>query len=165
MARPRKQSKPSAYQRRNERAQAAGFKNYYEQRLAKAGGDRSKARGHRGSADMLRAIRPGVTVSLSEPISQVREPVEQRRRVRTKSGAFKMRKGRPVWKTVLVYPRIDKLLILNDGMGVEFVIRNVTRAELVELIEREIARGASYVTAPSFDQRRLVSEEESEGGY
>jgi hypothetical protein len=163
MAPSRKPSTP--YQRRNELARQAGFRNYYEQRLSRAGGERSRARGHRGTADMLRAIRPGVTISMTQPLSQTLAPEPRRRRAKTKTGKFQVKAGKPVWLTVDVYPEINKLLIGVDGMGREFTIRNITRPELVTLIAEEIRRGASFVKAPSFDQRRLVTDDESEGGY
>ncbi len=149
MARPRRKPE-TPYQRRNKRARDLGYKSYYEQRVAGVPrGKRSIARGHSldrwkkhgQAAKMLKAIDAETTVSLVQPVSQIR---------RLANG---------------VYPEIEKLLIGGDGMGRTFMIRNVTRRQLVDLIGEEIRRGASFVKAPSFDQRRIVSEDEAEGGY
>ena len=168
--------------RDNARARKLGYRSYYDFRLHGSGrvppskavpADRRALRGHSldrwrkhgDAAKMLRAITPGVTISLTQPISQIREPRPLERRAHTSTGKLRFRNGRQVWETVDVYPEIEKLLIGNDGYGREYTIRNVSRPELVLLIEEEIRRGGSFVHAPSFDQRRLVTEDEAEGGY
>jgi hypothetical protein len=161
MARPRKPPTPRSARtkRDNARARKLGYKSYYDYRIHDNGrvppgravpaGQRSRLRGHGvdrwrrhgQAAQMLRVIDAETTVSLTQPVSQI---------LRRADG---------------VYPEIEKLLIGGDGMGRTFTIRDVTRKQLVALIEEEIRRGAQFVKAPSFDQRRLVSDDEIEGGY
>jgi hypothetical protein len=57
----------AAYRRRNERAQAAGFRNYYDQRVRRGRLDQPRptgqllrrARGHGTGKDLVKAARPG----------------------------------------------------------------------------------------------------------
>lgn len=77
MARPRKPRSAkthAAYLRRNARARSLGYKNYYDyrvhdngrlppaQRPLARGEARSRARGHRSGADLVRALKPGSLV-------------------------------------------------------------------------------------------------------
>ena len=41
----------------------------------------------------------------------------------------------------------------------------LTRVGLVELIRAEQAKGVQFSVQPSMDQRKLVSNDEAEGGY
>lgn len=136
-------------------ARRKGYRNYYEYRTLYDNGriapdaaplpkgSRTKSRGHRGRADFLAFLKRGYTISLVEPVSNI-EVVERKR------------KG----ELVKVYPRIDKLVIDNKGIASRWVLRNLTRAQLVETIRAERRKGAVFVPAPSLDQQRLVTERE-----
>lgn len=64
------------------------------------------------------------------------------------------------------YVEIVKLVIdAETGDEREYVLRNLTRQELIDTIYEEQQRGAVFSPAPSLDQRRLVSDLESTGGY
>lgn len=148
MARPRRKPPASrqtsaGYQRRNLRAQALGYGNYYDYRIHDNGrrppgspiskGQRSRARGHRGKADFLRAIRPGDIILLPDGIAAI----------------AKDSKGR--------FIRVDKLLLkAKSGTSEMFTIRRQTYDQMVKLIADEAKRGAIWSPSPSLDQRRLV---------
>lgn len=132
------------YARRNERARALGYRNYYDYRIHRngelppsepppVGEERQRLRGHRGLQDFLDAIREGSVISLVSHISRIE---------RRPNGRYK---------------QIDKMLLLPDGTQRIFTLRNLTREQLLGAIADESARGATWSPAPSLDQRRLAS--------
>lgn len=143
MPRPRKQ--PSAYSRRNARARALGFRNYYEQRVAgtqPGTAARAAARGHRSRSDFLASLGEGDLIIMPNGLSSVE---------RTADGRYKL---------------ITKLVVDGDtGDERIYTLRNLTRDELVQTIDEEERTGAVFSPSPSLDQRRLVTLAESEGGY
>lgn len=162
MARPRRNAKrkgaPSAYDKRNARAQQLGYRNYYDYRLHDNGRlppgplrlsvpERARRRGHRGRLDFLRSLGEGDLILLPYGLSSVEFDED----ARDGEGA---------------YLEVTKLVIdAEDGSEREYVLRNLTRDEMVETIEEEQRRGAIFSPAPSLDQRRLVPDAEAEGGY
>lgn len=140
MARPRDFA--AEYRRRQENARRLGFGSYYERRVAGVPrGERAGVRGHRGKADFLASLREGDLILCD--IGSVR---------------FDAARGRygPIWKTVIP---------ASGGREREFVLRNQTRTSLLATVEKEVRRGVIFSPSPSLDQRRLLSENESEGGY
>ena len=109
MARPRKTpaaAKPSAWERRNARARAEGFKNYYEKRTRQTPGaakpkpdELARRRGHSGAADLKRLVKSG--------------RVEQIIVIQTGFG-----------KT----PTFDVLVILSDGTQKSYVVKGEAAA-------------------------------------
>lgn len=164
MARPRRQSKRKGAprsertKRDNARARALGYKDYYDYRLHDFGrvppgpiklspAERAKRRGHRGRADFLSSLDEGDLIILPYGISSVDFDED----ARDGEGA---------------YVEIVKLVIdASTGEEREYVLRNLTRDELIETIYEEESRGAVFSPAPSLDQRRLVSDLEITGGY
>lgn len=156
MARPRKAETP--YERRNRLARAKGYASYYDYRMHDSGrippgplritpAERARRRGHRGRADFLRSLGEGDLIILPYGLSSV----EYDEDARDGEGA---------------YVEIVKLVIDGEhGDEREYVLRNLTRDELIDTIEEEQRRGAVFSPSPSLDQRRLVTDEEAEGGY
>ncbi len=77
MARPRKRAVSASYEKRNARARSLGYQSYYDYRAHANGliapdaprlrGERlARARGHRSSKDLQRAIRDGSLVFTSD---------------------------------------------------------------------------------------------------
>lgn len=156
MARPRKP--PTPYERRNARAQALGYRNYYDYRLHFNGrvppgpinvtpAERRQRRGHRGRADFLASLREGDLIILPRGLSSVEFDED----ARDGEGA---------------YIEVEKLVIhARSGRESTWVLRNLTRDEMIDTIFREQQRGAVFSPAPSLDQRRLVTDDEVTGGY
>jgi hypothetical protein len=149
MARPRRStpassSSSSAYQRRNERARAAGFKNYYDQRVrggvgrarpdaaAPSGAELARARGHRGTADLVRTLRPGDVIVVPNGLPDI----------------VKDAKGR--------YSKIEVMVLRDDGSTDRFTIRRKTYEQMAGVLEKMAAKGAMFSPSPSLDLRRLV---------
>lgn len=64
------------------------------------------------------------------------------------------------------YVRIVKVVLdAVTGRERRFVLRNLTRLQLVKLIHDEQARGAAFSLSPSLDQRKLLPASEVDGGY
>lgn len=155
---PRPRRKPSAYQRRNERARALGYTSYYDFRLHDHGRippgpleltaeERSRRRGHRGRQDFLDSLREGDLILMPQGLAAVEFNPAARRGV----GAYVL---------------VEKLVIsASSGRERTFRLRNLTRAELEHTIDEEQQRGAVFSPAPSLDQRRLLDDETVEGGY
>lgn len=152
MARPRK-APETAYQKRNRRARAAGYRNYYDFRLHDngrlppgplelSGEERARRRGHRGTADFVLSLGEGDLIVMPMGLSSIVYDENARRGV----GAYE-----EIVKTV-IYAR--------SGRERTFALRNLTRDELVATIREEQRRGAIFSPSPSLDQRRLVSAEE-----
>ena len=140
----------AAYQRRNARARAAGYRSYYDYRVHDNGripasqpglpvGQRSRARGHRGKEDFLRSIRPGTLVSLLDPADSLLWDY------RKSSTVYRQRK----------FKVIRKLTVSPEGLERTWTLRNLTRAGLIRLIRDEERRGAVFSFSPSLDQRSL----------
>lgn len=130
--------------RDNARARALGYRDYYDFRLHDSGrippeveipqGGRSRARGHRGTADFLRTLRSGDIIIVPNGLASIELDEKDR------------------------YKRIDKLLIDGEtGRAETFTLRRITRKRMRDLIHAEAARGAIWSPAPSLDQRRLIS--------
>lgn len=137
----RQRNYAAEYRRRQEIARQRGFRSYYERRVVGvAKGERARVRGHRSRADFLASLREG-DVILCDITSVWILP----------SGRYS-----PIWKTVIP---------ANGGREREFVLRNQTRASLLAAIEAEIRAGVIFSPSPSMDQRRLLSDSETEGGY
>jgi hypothetical protein len=155
VARPRKPS--SAYERRNERARALGYRNYYDYRLHDNGkqppgpvklsrAERRRRRGHVGRADFLASLGEGDLIILPYGLSGVEFDEDARDGL----GA---------------YVEVEKLVIHARGGESTWYLRNLTRDEMIDVIYLEQQRGAVFSPAPSLDQRRLVSDFEIRGGY
>lgn len=163
MARPRrkparstrsKQGGSSGYDKRNARARALGYRNYYDYRLHDNGkqppgplrltpDERARRRGHRGLVDFLASLGEGDLIIMPMGISSVEYDDDRD-----------------------VYVEIEKLVVDGDtGRERTYVLRNLTRDQLIDTIEAEQARGAVFSNSPSLDQRKLVTDEEAEGGY
>lgn len=150
MARPRKKQVSPAWERRNAKARSLGYRNYYHYRTAGYGkqppaapapkGARlRKLRGHLGRADFLADLGEGDLIIMPNGLSSVEFDPE----ARDGQGAYR---------------EIVKLVIDGDtGADRTYILRNLTRDELVDTIEAEEAAGAIFSPAPSLDQRRLVS--------
>lgn len=156
MARPRKPP-PTAYERRNARARALGYRNYYDYRLHANGrippgpltldpAVRRRRRGHAGRSDFLRSLAEGDLIILPRGITSVEFDED----ARDGEGA---------------YLEIEKLVIHARGGESTWLLRNLTRDELIDTIFEEQQRGAVFSPAPSLDQRRLVTDQELTGGY
>jgi hypothetical protein len=132
------------YARRQQNARKAGFKSYYDRRTAGATTTEQRAAkaGHRGTKAFLRSLKEGDLI-LCEVRTVDRDP---------KTG---------------LYRRIPKQVIpARVGAPDRFyVLRNLTRKRLLEVIDEEIRKGVTFSLYPSKDQRRLVTEDEHEGGY
>ena len=115
-------------------------------------GQRAEARGHGSNRRaFMRFIRDGdhISCDVSHP-----KLVRKRRTVA----------GRRV--LVEVYDEIPKDVRASGRREDRFfMLRNLTRAELIDLIEFEVRVGVTFSLAPSEDQRRLVSDDETAGGY
>jgi hypothetical protein len=141
------------YAKRNAKARALGYRNYYDYRVhnhgripageaAPTGEVKQRLRGHRGRVDFLNSLGEGDVISLVSHISTIE---------RTPDGRYR---------------RIDKLVLYADsGDQRIFTLRNLTRAQLIATIADEESRGARFSPAPSLDQRRLVSKSETDEGY
>lgn len=151
MARPRKPRRAtSAWEKRNARARALGYRNYYHYRTSEygklppaaprpTGAKLRRLRGHSGRADFLADLGEGDLIIMPNGLSSVEFDEDARDGV----GA---------------YVEIVKLVIDGDtGADRTYILRNLTRAELVDTIEEEERRGAIFSPAPSLDQRRLVN--------
>lgn len=144
--------------RDNARARRLGYRDYYDYRLHDNGrlppgplriskAERARRRGHRGRADFLASLGEGDLIILPYGLSSVEFDED----ARDGEGA---------------YVEVTKLVVDGDtGEEREYVLRNLTRDEMIATIEAEAARGAIFSNSPSLDQRRLVTDEEAEGGY
>lgn len=133
----------SAYQRRNERARSLGYRNYYDYRIhnhgrtppdaaAPTGADRARLRGHRGTEDLLRTLKPGAVIVVPEGLQSIPKDA----------------KGR--------YSKIEVLVLREDGRSERFTIRRASYDRVVKILERMAAAGAMFSPAPSLDLRRLA---------
>lgn len=151
MARPRKPRKASpTWDKRNEKARRLGYRNYYHYRTSDYGkrpptaprptGARlRRLRGHIGRADFLASLGEGDLIIMPAGLSSIEFDPD----LRDGQGAYR---------------EIVKLVIDGDtGQDRTYVLRNLTRDELVDTIEAEEAAGAIFSPAPSLDQRRLVN--------
>jgi hypothetical protein len=150
MARARRSPPPnsggsSAYQRRNARAQALGYRNYYDYRIHSHGrrppseappppgsAERSRLRGHRGSADLVRSLKPGDVIVVPDGLPDVTRDA----------------KGR--------YQKIEVMVLRDDGSTDRFTIRRRTYEQMAALLEKMAAKGAMFSPSPSLDLRRIV---------
>ncbi len=148
MARPRRRppstsSGNASYKRRNERARALGYRNYYDQRLhagappgaalpPKGSAERSRLRGHRGGADLVRSLKPGDVIVVPDGIPDV----------------AKDSKGR--------YAKIDLLVLRDSGRTDRYTVRRRSYESMAGLLEQTSAKGAVFSPSPSLDLRRLV---------
>lgn len=141
----------SAYDRRNARARAAGFKNYYEQRIRGGveqarpstprpeGEELSRMRGHRGPADLEQLLASG--------------RVEMVTAIAPSGGRDD--KGR--WRA------IDWRITLDDGSDKDFTIRaSITPEQLNRLRDAIRDQGILYLPRPSVDVFRLFAESDEE---
>lgn len=151
MARPRKPARPSAaWEKRNAKARALGYRNYYDYRAHDYGKQPASAppaqgarlrrlRGHAGRADFLADLGEGDLIIMPNGLSSIEFDED----ARDGEGA---------------YVEIVKLVIDGDtGADRTYILRNLTRDELIETIAAEEAKGAIFSPAPSLDQRRLVN--------
>lgn len=136
------------YERRQQRARERGFRDYYEQRTRdRPGGEKpapeelARRRGHRSRKDFLDSLREGDIILCD--ITGVE---------------FNRATGRygVIWKTVIP---------AAGGEEREYSLRNQTRSSLRLTIEQEVERGVIFSPSPSLDQRRLLADEEVDGGY
>lgn len=149
--------------RDNAKARRLGYKDYYDYRLHASGRlspqltiapfERPYLRGHKesrhyaGRIIFLLSLGEGDLIILPYGISSVEFDED----ARDGEGA---------------YMEIVKLVIdAETGDEREYVLRNLTRDELIETIYEEESRGAVFSPSPSLDQRRLASELEVTGGY
>lgn len=140
---PQKPGGSSAYQRRNERARAAGYRNYYDQRLhagrppgadlpPKGSAERARLRGHRGTADLVRSLRPGDVIVVPNGLPDI----------------VKDAKGR--------YAKVEVMVLRDDGSTDRFTMRRRTYEQMAGTLEQMAAKGAMFSPSPSLDLRRLV---------
>lgn len=135
----------SSYQRRNERARALGYRNYYDYRIhdhgrlapnvappAAGSAERTRLRGHRGTADLVRTLKPGDVIVVPDGLPDV-----------TKDA-----KGR--------YAKIEVLVLRDDGLSDRFTIRRRTYEQMAGLLEKMSGKGAMFSPSPSLDLRRIV---------
>jgi hypothetical protein len=169
VARPRKPQRGSAKPaprsertaRDNAKAKRLGYKSYYDYRLHASGQlpprfaiapfEVPYLRGHKGGyAGRIRFL-----VSLGEGDLIIMP-----------SGVSATEFDEGARKGVGAYLEIVKLVIDGEtGADRTYILRNLTRDELIDTIEEEQRRGAIFSPQPSLDQRRLVAEREAEGGY
>lgn len=135
-------------------ARAKGYRSYQSYRnefdsgrIAPGGtpiprGQRMEARGHAGQIrQFVRSLRPGDLLVCDVTSVEVDDD-----------------DGR--------YLLIEKTVIPADlGPEREWRIENISRARLRRLIRDELAADVIFSPQPSLDQRRLVSDDEVEGGY
>ena len=147
------------YERRQQRAREQGFGSYYEERVKGVPkGERSRARGHRGTRDFVASLREGDLILCDISSVTMRTRTRRRPDKRFKRG-YRLLKDQ-------VYSAIEKTVIPASGARErEFTLRNLTRAELLAVIEEEEERGVIFSPSPSMDQRRLLSANVTEGGY
>ena len=141
----------AAYNRRNARARALGYRSYYDYRLHDSGARppsdpitaamRAANRGHRSFADLTRALR-GV-----EPGGAQVAPL----------GLNRDAKGR--------WTEIDVLVLYPDGSERRYVLRGkqASTANLERLRASLAAAGVTYLAAPSIDVFSGESESEIAG--
>lgn len=163
MARPRKpppsRSRSAAWERRDAAARAKGYASYYDYRLHDSGRlppgplgalsaeERARRRGHRGRKDFLASLSEGDLIVMPFGLSSIVFDPD----ARSGQGAYL-----EIVKTVIY---------AATGKERTFTLRNLTRAELVATIEAEQAKGVVFSPSPSLDQRRLLEDEEVDGGY
>ncbi len=136
----------AAYQARNARARALGYRSYYDYRAHDngrippaaprlSGGALRKARGHASAADLIADARPGMLVTATP------DP-----RSRRKDGT---------------YSRVYITAIAEDGSEREYLLRADTlkAARLSKLIGGLDAAGAVFSPSPSLDIRRYTATE------
>jgi len=113
----RRRDYAAEYRRRQAKAKAAGFRNYYAQRTKGATGQRLReARGHSGPKDLERTLRSGkVAVVSQEPLD--RDPSTGQ------------------WRKVKVR------VMTQDGKTREFTIRGKTLSDPAELQAAVLAAG------------------------
>src|SRR4029077_20733962 len=127
-------------ERRDAAARAKGYASYYDYRahdngrLAPSaprlsGEQLARARGHIGRAAFLRSLDEGDLIIMRESVSSVERDAQGR------------------------YKRIVKVVLdAVTGRERRFVLRNLTRLQLVKLIHDEQERGAVFSLSPSLDQ-------------
>lgn len=128
--------------RDNARARALGYRDYYDFRVHDSGrippgvdvprGQRSRARGHAGKADLLRTVKPGDVLVVPDGLGAVQ----------------KDRRGR--------FARIDLMVLGVDGKARRFTVRRQDYDQVVRLIDRLADKGSVFSPSPSLDLRRLV---------
>jgi len=134
----------SAYQRRNARARALGYRSYYDYRVhqhgrippdqaapARGSAERARLRGHRSTADLVRTIRPGDVVVVPEGLQSIPKRGDR-------------------------YTKIEVLLLKESGRAERFTMRRATYERVTRVLEQMAAAGAIFSPAPSLDLRRLV---------
>ena len=179
MARPRSSARSVRTARDNAKARRLGYANYYDYRLHASGQlpptfqlsplEISRMRGHAGGyavrIQFLLSLGEGDLIIMPHGLSSVEFDEDQSwSRIRTTR-----RKGRLVKRVVRgsgIYLEIVKLVIDGEtGADRTYILRNLTRDDLIDTIEEEQRRGAIFSPQPSLDQRRLVAEREADGGY
>lgn len=131
--------------RDNARARALGYRSYYDYRLHDNGrrppdapvppagtAERARLRGHRGTADLLRTLRPGDVLVVPDGLAAI----------------AKDSKGR--------YARVDVMVLREDGRADTFTIRRATYDRMTRIVDRINASGAIFSPSPSLDIRRLL---------
>lgn len=152
MPRPRRAETPQ--QKRNRRARALGFENDYQRRVAgtrKGSAERASARGHGLPRAFLKSLGPGDSVLLADPVN-VAAITYMGYTWRTRKGVrrrVKVERFRLIRKRI-IYARSGRERVWN--------LRRLTRPELRALIRAEERKGVVFSPAPSFDQRRLLTE-------
>lgn len=149
MARPRlPRSISPAWNARNARAQAAGYRNYYDYRAHDygrippageplRGEPLSRARGHRSAADLARAVQEGAVVMVGGHSERGKD-------------------GRYTW--------VDLVLVRPDGSERVYRLRGkqITEQHLQQLADRIDQAGGVVSPSPSLDLRRLAPEDDME---
>jgi hypothetical protein len=142
---PSKRDYKAAYERRDERARAQGYRGYYDYRAHDNGrlppdqpklrGEAlSRARGHRGAADLERSMRPGMLVFV--------EGSE-----RNKDGTYK-------W--------VDIRTVDEQGRETTYRLRGAaatSSARLGRILEAGQAAGAVFTPVPSLDVSGLIEDD------
>jgi hypothetical protein len=181
MARPRRVTVSTTRQElRNATARAKGYRSDYDYRIHDygripatekiQGGQLKRARGHVGPEALVRELREGDIITLIDGVGAIEiaarltgyRTVTERRRVYRTLHTFQRKV--PVLEQVYVLIR-KRVLSSRTGRAREYDLRNLTRPELISLIEREIAAGGTFSPAPSLDQRRILKDDQVDGGY
>lgn len=135
----------AAYERRNARARALGYRSYYDYRAHDNGkippaaprlrGEAlRRARGHAGAADLTRAMRPGALITATP------DPTSRR--------------------TDGTYARIHVTVIGEDGSERDYMLRTATLkpGQLDAIIAAAGAAGAVFSPSPSLDLAALLED-------
>ncbi len=157
MARPRKppDHPPS---RRGKRDYAAEYR--FRVRGTEVG-ERSLARGHRGQTKaFLKSLHDGDLI-----LCDIGSVVTYASTQTVKGKRRKVQRYREIPKTVIPSLYREKGKLKGGGPTRYWILKGLTRAELLAVIIQEQKIGVEFAAQPSQDQQKLLSQNENEGGY